>query len=536
MWCDMFYTEELKNEFGDKYNFLQIYSVAFSKSENLTTITFLFDEKEKEITDEQREELQNFFASKLNLFSTLRLKFRKSFLDEDLIAKETLKILQSAFKSSVGEISENDISIEKEDVIHVSISAPNLVATSLDDRGADRFLEKALEKEFIAKFIVKIIPCENKVIDTNILEQREKFASRIFSQNKVVTKRYEVGDVFMMFGQDITPKPEYIKNISCEKLSVILSGVISNFQKKHYIKKKEKAKGENAKESSYYTFTLTDSSGRMNCTYFSSMTNEKKMDKLGDEARIIIVGDVQKFNNNFTCYVRSLGLCNEKLETAKVDEEREGCNNYEDDELEFSDDFESKNYNFVRPYIEKHQANIFDKKPIYSSFVMDNEFVVYDFETTGLDTNVCEIIEIGAVKIKRGEIVDVFQTLIKPQKSIPDVITQVTNISNDMVASSPSIKVVLPAFHDFCKGCILGGYNSANFDDKILSVQSRKLGIEFDNQTTDVILLARSKMASSNYKLSTVVKNLGIVLIGAHRALNDALATAKVLLKLNEQK
>ena len=78
----MFYTEELRKEFGDKYNFLQVYSVVFSKSENLTTITFLFDEKAKEITDEQREELQNFFAKKLELFSSLKLKFRKSFLEE----------------------------------------------------------------------------------------------------------------------------------------------------------------------------------------------------------------------------------------------------------------------------------------------------------------------------------------------------------------------------------------------------------------------------------------------------------------------
>ena len=355
-------------------------------------------------------------------------------------------------------------------------------------------------------------------------------------QNRVVTKRYEVGDVFMMFGQEITPKPEFIKNISGEKLSVILSGVISNFQKKHYIKKKEKAKGENAKESSYYTFTLTDSSGRMNCTYFSSQTNEKKMDKLADDTRVIIIGDVQKFNNNFTCYIRSLGICNEKLTPTTKDESMASPDEYEEIDPDFSQDYIPAEYNFVRPYIEKHQANIFDKKPTYSSYIMDNEFVVYDFETTGLDTNTCEIIEIGAVKIKGGEIVDVFQTLIKPQNTIPDIITQVTNISNDMVASSPSIKIVMPAFYDFCKGCILGGYNSANFDDKILAVQSRKLGIEFDNQTTDVILLARSKMASSNYKLSTVVKNLGIVLIGAHRALNDALATAKVLLKLNEQK
>ncbi len=532
----MFYTEELRKEFGDKYNFLQVYSVVFSKSENLTTITFLFDEKVKEITDEQREELQNFFAKKLELFSSLKLRFRKSFLDEDLIAKETLKILQRAFKSSVGEICESDISVQKDDVIHISISAPNLIATSLEDRGADKFLETALSKEFIAKFAVKIIVCENKVIDTSVLEERERLAPRMYMQNRVVTKRYEVGDVFMMFGQEITPKPEFIKNISGEKLSVILSGVISNFQKKHYIKKKEKAKGENAKESSYYTFTLTDSSGRMNCTYFSSLTNEKKMDKLADDTRVIIIGDVQKFNNNFTCYVRSLGLCNEKLAPTTKDESMASLDEHEEIDPDFSQDYIPAEYNFVRPYVEKHQANIFDKKPTYSSYIMDNEFVVYDFETTGLDTNTCEIIEIGAVKIKSGEIVDVFQTLIKPKNTIPDIITQVTNISNDMVASSPSIKIVMPAFYDFCKGCILGGYNSANFDDKILAVQSRKLGIEFDNQTTDVILLARSKMASSNYKLSTVVKNLGIVLIGAHRALNDALATAKVLLKLNEQK
>lgn len=532
----MFYTEELRKEFGDKYNFLQVYSVVFSKSENLTTITFLFDEKAKEITDEQREELQNFFAKKLELFSSLKLKFRKSFLDEDLISKETIKILQSSFKSSVGEICESDISVQKDDVIHISISAPNLVATSLEDRGADKFLETALSKEFIAKFAVKIIVCENKVIDTSVLEERERLAPRMYMQNRVVTKRYEVGDVFMMFGQEITPKPEFIKNISGEKLSVILSGVISNFQKKHYIKKKEKAKGENAKESSYYTFTLTDSSGRMNCTYFSSLTNEKKMDKLADDTRVIIIGDVQKFNNNYTCYVRSLGLCNEKLAPTTKDESMASLDEHEEIDPDFSQDYIPAEYNFVRPYVEKHQANIFDKKPTYSSYIMDNEFVIYDFETTGLDTNTCEIIEIGAVKIKSGEIVDVFQTLIKPKNTIPDIITQVTNISNDMVASSPSIKIVMPAFYDFCKGCILGGYNSANFDDKILAVQSRKLGIEFDNQTTDVILLARSKMASSNYKLSTVVKNLGIVLIGAHRALNDALATAKVLLKLNEQK
>ncbi len=520
------YTEELKKEFQTKYDFLQLYSVVFSKADNTATITFLFDEEVNEITDNQRQELMDFFNKKLNLYSTLIIKFRKSFLDEDLIAKHTLSILSGAFKSSAGQIERNDIKVTKVGKeIGVTISTTKLVFDSLMDRGAGKFLENALAKEFIAHFIVKIVETSNKVVDTSILDEREDMANRHYNQQKTVA-RYNVGDVFMMFGQEITPKPEFIKNITGEKASVILAGKISNFQKRYYVKKKEKAKGENAKQSSYYTFVLNDTSGKINCTYFSSVANVVKMDKLADDSHVIIIGDVQKFNNFQTCYIRALGLCDLNMKIENEEEKQVPLQDIEYISLK----------EFVKPYVEKHQDNLFDVKPAYSSFIMENDFVIYDVETTGLDTNTCEIVEIGAVKIKKGSIVETFQTLIKPKSPIPDIITRITNISNDMVEGCPGIEQVLPAFKTFCEGCVLGGYNSANYDDKVLSAQSRKLGLLFDNPTTDVILLARSKMASSNYKLSTVVKNLGIVLIGAHRALNDALATGKVLLKLNEIK
>ena len=514
------FTEEFSKRFGNKYQFLQLYNVVFNTTENEVTITFLYDEFVPEITDEQRKEIDDFFKEKLNTYAPIRVKFRKSFLDISLIDKEVLNILKAQFQSSVGEITLDNIKIEKDGKdVAVTLLCNKMVADFLNNRGAEKILEKELAKEFIAHFIVRIKIDNNIQIDLAILDERELSAHSQFLEPKVRVNRYAVDDVFMLFGNEITPRPEFIKEVKSEKTNVIFSGLILNFQKKNYVKKKEKAKGENAKQSAYYTFTLKDNGGQINCTYFSSVANEKKMDKLCDNTRVITLGNVERFNGNLTYYIKAIGFCSEPRiikSTPKL--------------------VETENFDFVRPYIEKQQANIFDIKPSYSDNIISNSFVVYDFETTGLDTNTCDIIEIGAAKIVNGEIKEIFQTLVKPKDPVSDLITNLTGISNEMLESSPNIKVVLPAFKKFCDGCVLCGYNSSMFDDKILNVQARKLENEFDNPTQDVLVLARSKMSSSNYKLGTVVKNLGIVLIDAHRALNDAIATAKVFLKLNEVK
>ena len=106
-----------------------------------------------------------------------------------------------------------------------------------------------------------------------------------------------------------------------------------------------------------------------------------------------------------------------------------------------------------------------------------------------------------------------------------------------MVADAPKIGDVMLDFLDFASGCVISGYNNINFDNKFIARYAKELGLSFNNENIDVYVLARQKQVSSkNYKLTTVAAALGVSLEGAHRAYNDAYATAQVLLKLNEEK
>jgi DNA polymerase-3 subunit alpha (Gram-positive type) len=158
---------------------------------------------------------------------------------------------------------------------------------------------------------------------------------------------------------------------------------------------------------------------------------------------------------------------------------------------------------------------------------------VFDVETTGLDAETCEIIEIGAVKVSGGRIIEKFQTLVKPKKPISSLITDITGITNEMVADAPKIEGVIKDFCLFTKNTILAGYN-VGFDVKFIQNAGREFGIKFQNEVQDVMVLARQKVQCKNYKLLTVVKTLNLTLDNAHRAFFDALATAEVLLELSK--
>ena len=142
--------------------------------------------------------------------------------------------------------------------------------------------------------------------------------------------------------------------------------------------------------------------------------------------------------------------------------------------------------------------------------------------------------EIGAVKVENGKIVSKFASLIKPSRPIPPSATLINNITDEMVASSPSIEPVLRDFYRYTRGAALVGYN-VSFDQKFILQAARKQGLLFDNEFIDLMPLAKSKLRLSRYKLTDVVKRLEITLDGAHRAYADALATAEAFLKLNSK-
>ena len=165
------------------------------------------------------------------------------------------------------------------------------------------------------------------------------------------------------------------------------------------------------------------------------------------------------------------------------------------------------------------------------------EYIVVDLETTGLNPyKGCEIIEIGITEIINGEIVKNYSRLIKPKNIIPNFITDITNIDNDMVKNEESIEVILPKFREYIGDRVIIAHN-AKFDLKFLNYYLEKMNL---NPITKYIctleLLKQNKSyKGKNKKLETACKYYNIENINAHRADSDTLATAKLFLKIKEE-
>ncbi len=162
---------------------------------------------------------------------------------------------------------------------------------------------------------------------------------------------------------------------------------------------------------------------------------------------------------------------------------------------------------------------------------LDDAFVVFDIETTGFSPEVNKIIEIGAVKVENGKIVDRFSTFVNPQIPIPFRIEELTHISDDMVMDAPTIDKVLPQFLEFCEGCIMVAHN-ADFDMSFIKKNALDLGKKFQPTVIDTVALARFLLPMLNrFKLDTVAKAVGVNLANHHRAVDDAACTAEIFVK-----
>jgi DNA polymerase-3 subunit epsilon len=168
--------------------------------------------------------------------------------------------------------------------------------------------------------------------------------------------------------------------------------------------------------------------------------------------------------------------------------------------------------------------------------VSDATFVVTDTETTGTKAESNRIIEIGAVKVEDGAIVDRFQQLVNPQRSIPGRITKLTGITTGMVFDAPTMEEVLPEYLDFLGDGILTAHN-LSFDKGFLDAELDRLGRDpISNETLCTVRLARRLLPGLDSKgLSRLVQFYDIAMNGRHRALGDAEATGIVLRRLLSQ-
>lgn len=159
-------------------------------------------------------------------------------------------------------------------------------------------------------------------------------------------------------------------------------------------------------------------------------------------------------------------------------------------------------------------------------------FVVVDLETTGGTPADCGITEIGAVKVRGGEVLGEFQTLVDPGGPVPAYIQVLTGITTTMLVGAPRIEEVLPSFLEFARGAVLVAHN-APFDVGFLKAAAARTGHAWPGpQVVDTVRLARRAVTRDevpNHKLSTLAAAFGATVTPNHRALSDARATVDVL-------
>ena len=157
------------------------------------------------------------------------------------------------------------------------------------------------------------------------------------------------------------------------------------------------------------------------------------------------------------------------------------------------------------------------------------DFVAFDLETTGVGREDA-ITEIGAVKVRGGKIVDRYDTFVDPGFPIPPYITQITGITDEMVAGAPDFSAAVPDFLRFAEGLTLVAHN-ASFDMRFLMRDAARCGVDVTNSSSDTLRLARKKWPGlESYKLTALTERFSIRQTEAHRAWCDAEAAAELYL------
>jgi len=456
----------------------------------------------------------------------------------------------------------------------MQIFVKNNMAYYLSQKHLDDAIMKMIETETGQRLIVQFKNIQSSAEERALLEQQQEQKLMELSQKIVSTQaeaaqgktNAEVAAVSssiakgILFGKEINGNNMKIIDTKIVGEAVIVEGSIYNVETKEI-------KGEKY----IVSFDITDLSDSTTVKFFvkKSIFDQELSDKIKKGKYLRVQGDVQ-----FDKYSKEINIMAKNIMTASAPAPRMDDSEEKRVELHLHTQMSSMDgVTHVKKYIQRaidwgHKAIAItdhgvvqafpdamnavgkaDLKVIYGveayliddlgSVVtmprgqsLDDTFVVFDIETTGLSRETESITEIGAVKLQDGKIVDRFSTFVNPEKPISDEITKLTGITDEMVADAPVIQDILPEFLDFCKDAVMVAHN-ANFDMGFIRVNAeRKCGIEVKNTVLDTLELSRSLLPElSKHKLNLVCDHLGVSLEGHHRAVNDAEATAEVFQK-----
>ncbi len=516
-------------------------------------------------TDDDDDE---FFASwQLKIISSLSLQQEIELIWPELIQElpEKLNFLQSWLKRAVPHVLEADkLIIEGES---------KLACKTLDCRQLRNYLTRKLSQFLNINFTIEFkngdfAPKIERSTGVKVNSTKQSASDRESSQQNINDVKPKNNDrqakqqEMVVFGDKISSRRRVfnLDEIPEEGKAVVEGEIFA-------VDKKETRNGR-----LLYLFSITDQNNSLQVKLFARDENELAME-LKNGNKIRAAGNMQ-----YDRYSRETVMMANNIMLIPVQERRDNCQKkrvelhlhtkmsqmdsvIDTDEVveraadwghdaiaitdhgvvqAFPEAYEAAQDNDIKLIMGMEAYLVDDGEKIIinpgDSGLQDQTFVVFDVETTGLESNKDRIIELGAVKVRDGKIIDDFSRLVNPRRKISKKIENLTGIKNRELKDAPFIEEILPDFLKFCEDSVLTAHN-AEFDYAFLRQECMRSDCKIPRQPIlDTLALSRAVKSDLNsHSLDSLTGIMDIQLENHHRAKADAEATAKILLSLLEE-
>ena len=563
---------EFKKLTNNKYPFLRFVRAEYSVGDNNLILHFLASAQaiasgvlSARVKDEIIIEVVNLVPDEI----TFAIKYTKVFADEETVRVILTQALKKYIGIAVSMIKPDDVSVVVNDyVIDIKIKAQKAYSSMIKTEDVKEKIVDYLNENFVENINFEVVDKyisdeeKKKIAEKSLKTVENAGFSCDIKVNEDGTIKEDENDVFsdlidpfedtiVIYGdarqikatalENLVGKaymnvlPMYISDIKDTMESATVCGRVIGLEKREYRNKNyglDLPKGGRFKKNTtdeklpMYTFTIDDTTDKLAVVYFAKDTTVNAIDlSLRDEKSVVVSGKLNERNGAKQIMVDKMWLADVDYSTIKTELPQKSA---------------SKNYYLVHPekYYEESQGSISEllsgTKEV-APYLKGKSFVVFDFETTGLDVQHCMVVQLGSYKIVDGKIVETFNTLINPCCHIPEATSAIHGIYDNDVLTAPEFKDVLPDFFKFTRGATLVGHNACGYDLPILTRLSKESGYNFDNPVLDTLILAKQYYRLPSYKLENLAKHFNISLDNAHNADFDAIATAKLFIILAEK-
>lgn len=456
--------------------------------------------------------------------------------------------------------------IAEEFDLHVNVAYSGTLeieADSSEYRDAIKSAEEQVQRENLAK--AADFYREEAENSSEIKEKKfENTTSEIeIREGKFATPQIIQSSIRPLYGRSIRGKMIPISAIAGDSGRVVIWGDVFDLEKRV----------TKSGDKNIFTIDITDYTGSTTVKVFNTIQESASVDSIRKGDTIAVMGDVEydKYAGELVVNARSIGTAQKVKVVDKAEKKRVELhlhtNMSQMDAVTSAGDLVNRAYQWghkaiaitdhgvaqafpdamkAADKINKDEEKI---KVIYgmeayfmddlvesvrgeADTPLDGTFICFDIETTGLSATRDKITEIGAVKVVNGEITDTFSTFVNPEMPIPQKITQLTGITDDMVKDAPSQSDAVSAFLEFAGDNVLVAHN-APFDTSFIRNACENMDREYNYTSIDTVAISRAILPDiKNCKLDTVAKYLRLGDFNHHRATDDAEILARIFISL----